>query len=232
MTRSLLRAGSPLSSFLHSALCRERKRSPTPFTWPCPVPFPEAFAAGFAGSWKKLLINLSVARLSYERMGCPTSCPVAVRLGVPLNPKQWQIVRNLEHLVFGSFFPLTFEPQDYGRIGHKVEGQAKILEALGRAAAAVCRDFSGYLPKTFSAEPPSSPEGPGQVVGLLPGRPDVAAIPIVADRVKLPSSPSSDPAPFAGVFRCKCILLERIGPEALAVFDHVRDRFAGLLLPI
>ena len=198
LPRTLLKGAGRFSSFLRCSLQREAKRSPTPFTWPCPMPFPEAFLPGTPGLWKKMIVNLSVARLSFEHMGCPTTCPSSVRLGVPLNPKQWQLVRNIEHLVFGSFFPLTFEPEDYGRIGHKVEGQAKTLQALGRAAAAVCQGFSGYLPRSFTCEPVGGTEGPSPAtdVGTLPGRPDVAAIPIVADRVKLPSSPAFDPVPF------------------------------------
>ena len=198
LPRTLLKGAGRFSSFLRCSLQREAKRSPTPFTWPCPMPFPEAFLPGTPGLWKKMIVNLSVARLSFEHMGCPTTCPSSVRLGVPLNPKQWQLVRNIEHLVFGSFFPLTFEPEDYGRIGHKVEGQAKTLQALGRAAAAVCQGFSGYLPRSFTGEPACGTEGPSPAtdVGTLPGRPDVAAIPIVADRVKLPSSPAFDPVPF------------------------------------
>ena len=107
-------------------------------------------AGGFSpGLWRKRLINLSVARLSYEHMGCPQVCPETVRIGVPLNRKQWQLVRSLERIVFGSFFPLTFEPEDYGRIGHKVEGQANTLRALGpcscRFVAELCRVRASLL---------------------------------------------------------------------------------------
>ncbi|CAE7865877.1 unnamed protein product, partial [Symbiodinium sp. KB8] len=108
------------------------------------------------GLWKKRLVNLTVARLSYEHLGCPSSCPSTVRLGVSLNRKQWQ--------------------QDYGRIGHKVEGQAKTLSALGA--------------------PSELGPSPVQVVGTLPGKPDIAAMPIVADRVKLPATPSFEASPF------------------------------------
>ena len=142
-----------------------------------------------------------MARLSYEHLGCPSSCPSTVRLGVSLNRKQWQQVKNIEHLVFGSFFLLTFEPQDYGRIGHKVEGQAKTLSALGRAAASVCRSFAtGYVPRSVcvcvAGAPSELGPSPVQVVGTLPGKPDIAAMPIVADRVKLPATPSFEASPF------------------------------------
>ena len=132
-------------------------------------------------------------------MGCPSSCPVTVRLGVPLNRKQWQQVKNIEHLVFGSFFPLTFEPQDYGRIGHKVEGKAKTLSALGRAAASVCRGFaSGYMPRSVCVASVPSELGPSavQIVGTMPGKPDIAAMHIVANRVKLPVTPAFTTADF------------------------------------
>ncbi|CAE7770145.1 unnamed protein product, partial [Symbiodinium necroappetens] len=199
MPRALCRCSGSFASFLRSALRSEPNRAPTPFTWPCPLPFPEASDANRPGLWKKRLINLTVARLSYEHLGCPSSCPSTIRLGVPLNRKQWQQVKNLEHLVFGSFFPLTFEPQDYGRIGHKVEGQAKTLSALGRAAASVCRGFSaGYLPRSVSVEGAPSDLGPSpvQIVGTLPGKPDIAAMPIVADRVKLPACPTFVASPY------------------------------------
>ncbi|CAE7225139.1 unnamed protein product [Symbiodinium sp. CCMP2592] len=105
--------------------------------------------------------------------------------------------RNLEHLVFGSFFPLTFQPEDYGRIGHKVEGQAKTLEALSRAAASVCRSFAGYLPRSTTVAGVTAPgPSPALKVGTLAGKPDIAAMPIVADRVKLPACPAFAPAPF------------------------------------
>ena len=153
MPRALRRCSGAFASFLRAAHRLEPNRAPTPFTWPCPLPYPEASDANRPGLWKKRLINLTVARLSYEHMGCPSSCPATVRLGVPLNRKQWQQVKNIEHLVFGSFFPLTFEPQDYGRIGHKVEGQAKTLSALSRAAASFCRGFAaGYLPRSVVVE--------------------------------------------------------------------------------
>ena len=101
--------------------------------------------------------------------------------------------------MFGSFFPLTFEPQDYGRIGHKVEDQAKTLSALGRAAASVCRGLaSGYMPRSVCVAGVTSELGPSpvQVVGTLPGKPDIAAMPIVADRVKLPATPAFVASPF------------------------------------
>ncbi|CAE7384983.1 unnamed protein product [Symbiodinium sp. KB8] len=161
------------------------------------MPFPEAFAADGRDFWKKRLINLSVARLSYEHLGRPPVCPGAVRLGVPLNRKQWQLVQNLQHLVFGSVFSFTFQPEDYGRIGHKIEGQAQTLEALGRAAASVCRSFDGYLPRSVTvAGPSTSGPSPVECVGTLPGKPDIAAMPITADRVKLPASPAFCAAPF------------------------------------
>ena len=197
MPRILLRTSGPFASFLRSALHRESNATPTPYTWPCSMPFPEAWAANGHDFWKKRLINLSVARLSYEHLGRPLRCPGAVRLGVPLNRKQWQLVHNLQHLVFGSFFPLTFQPEDYGRIGHKVEGQAQTLEALGRAAASVCRSFDGYLPRSVTvAGPSTSGPSPVECVGTLPGKPDIAAMPITADRVKLPASPAFCAAPF------------------------------------
>ena len=199
LPRALCRCSGAFASFLRSAHRLEPNRAPTPFTWPCPLPYPEASDGNKPGLWKKRLVNLTVARLSYEHMGCPSSCPVTVRLGVPLNRKQWQQVKNIEHLVFGSFFPLTFEPQDYGRIGHKVEGQAKTLSALGRAAASVCRGFaSGYMPRSVCVASVPSELGPSpvQIVGTLPGKPDIAAMPIVADRVKLPANPAFNASPF------------------------------------
>ena len=131
-------------------------------------------------------------------MGCPQVCPETVRIGVPLNRKQWQLVRSLERIVFGSFFPLTFEPEDYGRIGHKVEGQANTLRALGRAAAALSQSFAGYAPRSFSFGVTTAQQGPFpvEVAGTLPGKADVAAMPIVADRVKLPATPAFEPSPF------------------------------------
>ena len=177
----------PFASYLRAALCRKTKAFPTPYTWPCPM----AFGNNSEGLWRKRLISLSVARLSFEHMDCPSSCPASVRLGVPLNRKQWQIVRNLEHLVYGSFFPLTFQPEDYGRIGHS---HAKTLEALSRAAASVCRSFAGYLPRSATVAAPGPP--PVLKVGTLAGKPDIAAMPIVADRVKLPASPAFSPAPY------------------------------------
>ena len=197
MFRTVLKCGGPFSFFLRSALSREEEGSSTSFTWPCPMPFPEAFAKSFApGLWRKRLLNLSVAYLSFLHLGRPCACPPAVRLGVPLNRKQWQAVQGLKHLVFGSFFPLQFEAADYGRVGHKVEGQSKVLETLGRAAASLCRSFAGYQPPaplacSFAGASPVAEE-----VGLLPGKPDVAALPIVADRVKLPARPGFDPRPY------------------------------------
>ncbi|CAE7286931.1 unnamed protein product [Symbiodinium microadriaticum] len=114
------------------------------------MPFLEVFAGRPApGQGKKSLLNLAVAQLSYLYLGCPTDCPSSVSLGVPLNRKQWKAVRGLRHLVFGSFFPLHYEPSDYGRIGHKVEGQDKVLGALSCAAASVCHDLGGYLPRSL-----------------------------------------------------------------------------------
>ncbi|CAE7636023.1 unnamed protein product [Symbiodinium sp. CCMP2456] len=188
LPRKLLKSSGPFSSFLRSSLRSGAQFASTPYTWPCPMPFPEAFAGRPApGLWKKSLLNLTVAQLSYLYLGCPVDCPSSVLLGVPLNRRQWKAVRGLRHLVFGSFFPLRYEPSDYGRIGHKVEGQDKVLQALGRAAASVCHSLGGYLPRSVVSAPgPFSPTPPADVVGLLPGKPDVAALPITAARVKLP----------------------------------------------
>ncbi|CAE7216755.1 unnamed protein product [Symbiodinium sp. CCMP2456] len=198
LPRILLKSSGPFSSFLRSSLRSGAQFASTPHTWPCPMPFPEAFAGRPApGLWRKSLLNLTVAQLSYLYLGCPDDCPSSVRLGVPLNRKQWKAVRGLRHLVFGSFFPLHYEPSDYGRIGHKVEGQDKVLQALGRAAASVCNSLGGYLPRSFTSVPgPFSPAPPADVVGLLPGKPDVAALPITAARVKLPARPEFDPVPY------------------------------------
>eukprot|EP00439_Symbiodinium_sp_Y106_P047550 s2100_g6.t1 len=151
-----------------------------------PVPQPTDPAEAFA----QAMVRLSGTQLPV--------CPETVRIGVPLNRKQWQLVRSLERIVFGSFFPLTFEPEDYGRIGHKVEGQANTLRALGRAAAVLSQSFAGYAPRSFSFGVTTAQQGPFpvEVAGTLPGKADVAAMPIVADRVKLPATPAFEPSPF------------------------------------
>ena len=56
----------------------------------------------------------------------------------------------------------------------------------------LCVPRPGWLPA--SLPPPHTP--PADVVGLLPGKPDVAALPITADRVKLPARPEFDPVPY------------------------------------
>ncbi|CAE7334124.1 unnamed protein product [Symbiodinium microadriaticum] len=148
------------------------------------------------GLWRKRLLNLTVAMLNFLHLGRPSLCPPAVRVGTPVNRRQWAAVNGLQHLVFGSFFPLRFEPADYGRIGHKVEGQDRTLTALGRAAASLCRGFAGYMPKADAPTSPHQGPVPVEAVGSLPGRPDVAALPIVADRVKLPAKPCFRPQPY------------------------------------
>ena len=116
---------------------------------------------------------------------------------MPLNPKQRKAVRDLWHLVFGSSFPLSFCAQDYGRIAQKVEGQARVLESLNRAAATVCSDFSGYVPASLSSDASSSADlSEFELLGELPGKDVVAALPVVADRVKLPAAPAFSPQSF------------------------------------
>ena len=130
--RLCLQAGGPFASFLRSSFCTTADDcQPAPYTWPCPNPYPEAFrtVASSASFWKKKLVALSVMQLSFLHLGRPTVCPTALRSGVPLNARQWKAVRNLEHLVFGSFFPLSFEAADYGRVGQKLEDQARALDA-------------------------------------------------------------------------------------------------------
>ena len=197
MTRSLLKCSGRFSGFLRSSLQFGDQTSPTPYTWPCPLPFAEACADEWSpGLWRKRLLNLTVAMLNFLHLGRPSLCPPAVRVGTPLNRRQWAAVNGLQHLVFGSFFPLRFEPADYGRIGHKVEGQDRTLAALGRAAASLCRGFAGYMPKADAPTSPHQGPVPVEAVGSLPGRPDVAALPIVADRVKLPAKPCFRPQPY------------------------------------
>ena len=197
LPRICLRAGGPFASFLRSSLCIAAECRPTPYTWPCPNPYPDAFQDGASGPalWKKRLIASTVVQLSFLTLGQPTSCPDALQSGVPLNPKQWKAVRGLEHLVFGSVFPFTFEASDYGRIGQKLEDQSKTIDALARAAASLCTSFSGYSPFRPSSGPSTldSSSPPVAISGELQGKPPIAAMPITADRVKLPAEPAFHP---------------------------------------
>ena len=133
------------------------------------------------------MIGLAVAQLSFLHLGRPQVCPDALRVGTPLNRKQWSAVRALEHTVFGSSFPLTFEPADYPPEEQKVEGQACTLEFLWRAAEGLQTAFGGYFPRPSSVVPsdPDLPPDSFTIVGQLTSKPDIAAMPIVADRIKL-----------------------------------------------
>ena len=57
-------------------------------------------------------------------------------------------------------------------------------------------DLGGYLPRSLVTPGLSTQTPPADVVGHLPGKPDVAALPITADRVKLPARPEFDPVPY------------------------------------
>ena len=210
LPRILMARSGPFASFLRTFLCQGSECTPTPYTWPCPVPYPEAFESGpwGPGVWRKRLISVAVAQLSYLNLGRPSSCPPSIRRGVPLNAKQRKAVRNLEHMVFGSSFSLSFSASDYGRIAQKVEGQARVLETVGRAAEAVCSSFAGYIPRPRSDPAPASSESfEFQLLGELPGKDSVAALPVVANSVKLPAAPAFAPQPFMDSHTCAMISL-------------------------
>ena len=108
------------------------------------------------------------------------------------------MVRSLEHLLFGTFFPLTYDAADCGRVGAKLEDQSRTLEALARAAASICSSFAGYLPPSHS-DLHGNPESETDCVsscGVLPGKPPIAAKSIVAARVKLPAKLAFHLQPF------------------------------------
>ena len=72
-----------------------------------------------------------------------------------------------------------------------------MLESLSRAAATVCSGLSGYVPASLSSDASSSADrSEFELLGELPGKDVVAALPIVADRVKLPAAPAFSPQSF------------------------------------
>ena len=186
MTRSLLKCSGQFSGFLRSSLQFGDQTSPTPYTWPCPLPYAEACDDEWSpGLWRKRLLNLTVAMLNFLHLGRPSLCPPAVRLGTPLNRRQWAAVSGLQHLVFGSFFLCALSPLTTGGLATRLRGRI----VRSRRSPGTCQ----------KADAPTSPhQGPVPVeaVGSLPGKPDVAALPIVADRVKLLAKPCFRPQPY------------------------------------
>ena len=209
MPRVLLRFGGAFSSFLRSSFADGASTAPTCLIWPMPMPHPQVFRAPSGRSgWKLKALSLAVAFLSWLYLGKPTGCPAEARAGVPLNRHQKRCVKRLEAAMFGTHFPFEFSSADLGRHAAKVESQADVLQALGRAADSLCR-AGGYLgaPASLASDQAARqnsllgeggfhPPSFGQVVGHLDGPTPTTARPIVADRIKLPGPPRFSPEPF------------------------------------
>ena len=125
-------------------------------------------------------------------------CPDELRVDVPLNRKQWGAVRSLHRIAYGSHFPLKYSSADYGRVAQKVESQARALQCLGKAAESLCTAFGGYFPRpsTHPAFEPGPLYGSFDTVGVLDSKPETPAMPIVAERIKMPRPPAFRPQSF------------------------------------
>ena len=135
----VLRGRGHFCRFFRSLLRGDNHPAPTSQVWPCPLPYPEVFRQGSHGSslWRKKQTCLIVGLLSWLHLGSPASAPPGLGLGTSLSPKQWRMVRRLEHLAWDSeVFPRIDAPA-MGRTASKVEDQDEVLAALARAAASL-----------------------------------------------------------------------------------------------
>ena len=128
LPRLLLRKGGSFAQFLRSMLKPGAKPVPTSHTWPAPMPYPDVFLNPCGrGGWKRRLLCLAFACLSWLYLGKPAKCPPEIGVGVPLNRCQERAVKLLEQAVFGSDFPLSFDAAGLGRHAAKIESHSDVL---------------------------------------------------------------------------------------------------------
>eukprot|EP00435_Cladocopium_sp_Y103_P015082 s84_g3.t1 len=206
LPRIVLKTRGAFSGFLLTIVANHKANdaftSTAGCTWPCPLPYPEVFKRGLHApdpkAHFKRLTCLQVALLDWLSLGSPGHAPASIRLGSPLNARQWSMVRMLEHLSVDRNFPEFVEAFDMGRCASKIEDFQACMDALGRTAC-----FLHGLDGAYSALKPSQPgrfdeDGllSGRVVGKTDRDPVVTAKTIVASRISFPDPPSFDPRPY------------------------------------
>ena len=131
LPRLLLKKAGSFAQFLRNMLTPGPCKAPMPYTWPSPLPYPDVLSKPSGrGGWKRKLLALAFACLSWLCLGKACSCPAELRLGVPLNWRQQRALKLLEGRVFGSTFPIFFDAAGLGRDASKVKSHSDVLAAL------------------------------------------------------------------------------------------------------
>lgn len=222
LPRWVLKSNGALRGFLRSILSVPRRAiapstpSSSSTIWPMPLPYPEVFSKGAVATSApdhfdvKRSVCMQVVCFDWLILGCPRGAPKFLAIGTKLSGRQWSAVKYLEHLMLDANSPLVVDAALLGRAASKFESLDESLAALSRAAAFLVEEEKNYFPSTLSVpdDVDESYEAMiGAVVGELKGRSDLAAKPLVAERLVFPGPPQFNPAAF-------------LDPSTLDLYEH------------
>ena len=208
LPRWLLQLNSGFRGFLLSILqplgleCQPTSSSSS--LWPMPPPYPEVFRSQvkkeIQNAHRKRLVALQVIAFDWLVLNEPSSAPESIRIGRPLNGRQWSAIKMLEHLDFDGNTPEFVEAADMGRGAAKVESFEDAISAVARAISVLQCETGGYgsgLPSQHvSFEDGEDVFLCGDLVGRCASGLICNAKPLVSDRLTFPSKPCFDPRPF------------------------------------
>ena len=208
LPRWLLQLNSGFRGFLLSILqplgleCRPTSSSSS--LWPMPPPYPEVFRSQekekIQNAHRKRLVALQVIAFDWLVLNEPSSAPESIRLGRPLNGRQWSAIKMLEHLDFDGNTPEFVEAADMGRGAAKVESFEDAISAVARAISVLQCEAGGYvtgLPSQHvSFEDDEDVFLCGDLIGRCASGMISTAKPLVSSRLTFPTRPCFDPRPF------------------------------------
>ena len=208
LPRWLLQLNSGFRGFLLSILqplgSEARSTSSSSSLWPMPPPYPEVFRSQvrkeIQNAHRKRLVALQVIAFDWLVLNEPSSAPESIRIGRPLNGRQWSAVKMLEHLDFDGNTPEFVEAADMGRGAAKVESFEDAISAVARAITALQCEAGGYgagLPSQHvSFEDDEDVFRCGDLIGRCASGLISTAKPLVSKRLTFPTRPNFDPRPF------------------------------------
>ena len=209
-TRLLLGTKSPFGAYFSSLMSIAIKGStlgPSPRspTWPCPLPFPEAFGScPGAGRrrrracWvdaRRRLLNLIVAGLNFAAGEYRPWIPPSLRVWRPLSDEQWRHIHWLEVLV-GRWGRTQVQNLEIGRKGEEIASYVRLLSAHAKT---MHLDLTSYSSETRK----------------VAGTPHRGFLPVVAERLAFPS------------FLEGCPLAELLGPYTCGLYEEPKILRAG-----
>lgn len=223
---------------LVSRTSRPANRAPKASPFPMPLPYPEVYGKGSAGSQLLHIVNLQIAALNWLALSQVREPPDWICGRQRLSAVQWQVADRLKRLREAWYQRADVPASSMGRTAAKQETFEKALEVLEKhAKESLHQDmhYFGHKKKCTQARPNSKR---GSVIGTVQKSDMSGAMSIVASRIKMSGKPSFDPTPFLNpetkeLYECPLRdvnddTISRLAPPRVRVHASFKEKLALL----